>query len=123
MKKDVQTTSTQHPHDAPVTSATYNDPGADAHYTTQPARDSAYHSGLAPEIPNRSTRRSGEFDRSPNISGEVPTSPNRHNFSYPSRNPPVGGTTGLAREEEVPVRRSGSRLADLKAVAIGLHVS
>lgn len=128
----MQTTSTQQPHGAPLTS-THNDPGADLQYTTQPPRDSAYASGT-PGIHGGSTHRPGElrpgeYEVSPNFSsGEVPTSPsNRHNFSYPSRNPPVGttavgSTSGLTREETGSSRKSG-RFADLKAAAIGLHVS
>lgn len=122
VRKDVQTTSTQQPHGH--TPYVGNDLGTTSSYATQPSRDTGlgHTSSLAPEVPLRSNRRSGEYNVSPNYSGEVPTSPSSHNFSYPSRNQPAGTVTGLTHQEETTARRSG-RFADLKAAAIGLHVS
>lgn len=95
---------------------------------------SQHHSSTAPHIPARSPRRSGEYGRTGDYdstshpSGSYnPTSPSRHNFSYPSRAAP--GTqgaypteTGYPPEQEVKAKKTG-RFADLKAAAIGLHVS
>jgi len=131
VRRDVQTTQHQQPQGQSISTTTA--PGGPAQYLNQPSRDSTYASGgsglTAPDIPVRSSRRSGEYDTAHYPAGssasDIPTSPSRHNFSYPGRNPPnppAATETGYTPQQEAQAKRSG-RFADLKAAAIGLHVS
>lgn len=86
-----------------------------------------------PPLPTRSAKResrtSSEYPMDagagPYETPISPISPNRTNFSYPSRTPPppgMGAHSGLTTADQ-PMHHNPSTIQDLKAAAKGIHVS
>lgn len=124
-------------NDSNMTSATVN-PGYDntSHSHSNPISPIVRNSD-SPPVPSRNAMRdsSRNVDVAPSATGGMnmtpPTSPTRHNFSYPTRTPLNAIPSYQAANEKIPVENGPVRttnqplgtLANLKAAAAGLHVS
>jgi hypothetical protein len=123
--------------DPNLTSATLNPSHESASFaTTDPCAPGNFGQGGSPAIPAKSAMREASRNRVKNedvptsATGFSPTSPTRHNFSYPQRAPPNSMNSYQAANEKIPVEndpvrttdQAGGTLANLKTAAAGLHV-
>ncbi len=115
-----------------LTSATINPAHESANLTTT---HPGARPGESPPVPARSAMRESSRNRdiAPSATGGMdmtpPQSPTKHNFSYPTRQPPNSMPSYQAANEKIPVvdepvrttNKTGT-LANLKVAATGLHV-